>query len=168
MTMKNLFLHTALLLAVREGHEASIKALIDAGADVNQVSTGDQTSPMLMAAINGQYDALLMLLSAGADPNIASDAGATPLYGVINKEWAPTSRTPQPAYQGRTPRGQDHLLRWSKIVKTGHVAIAVESATLAHEWRRHIPFCGQIVEGQLFVTLDSPCCDQGPGAEVEQ
>jgi len=90
--------HTALLLAVREGHEASIKALIDAGADVNQVSTGDQTSPMLMAAINGQYDALLMLLSAGADPNIASDAGATPLYAVLNKEWAPTSRTPQPAY----------------------------------------------------------------------
>ncbi len=90
--------HTALLLAVREGHGAAIKALIDGGADVNQVSAGDHTSPMLMAAINGQYDAVLMLLAAGADPNVASEAGATPLYGVLNKEWAPTSRTPQPAY----------------------------------------------------------------------
>jgi hypothetical protein len=59
------------------------------------------------------------------------------------------------------------LLRWSKIVKTGHVAIAVESATLAHEWRSHVPFCGQIVEGQLFVTLDSTCGDKCPGAEVD-
>jgi ankyrin repeat protein len=90
--------HTALLLAVREGHLSVIEALIAGGADVNQVSAGDNTSPLLMAAINGQYDAALRLLSAGADPNIASAAGATPLYGVINKEWAPTSRTPQPAY----------------------------------------------------------------------
>ena len=91
--------HTALLLAVREGHDATIKALIAAGADVNQVSAGDHTSPVLMAAINGQYDAVMLLLASGANPNLASDAGATPLYGVLNKEWAPTSRTPQPAYQ---------------------------------------------------------------------
>ena len=90
--------HTALLLAVREGHTDAIKALLDGGADVNQVSAGDRTSPLLMAAINGQYDALLQLLAAGGNPNVASEAGATPLYGVLNKEWAPTSRTPQPAY----------------------------------------------------------------------
>jgi ankyrin repeat protein len=52
-----------------------------------------------MAAINGQYDAAMRLLARGANPNLASDAGAAPLYAVINKEWAPTSRTPQPAYQ---------------------------------------------------------------------
>ncbi len=90
---------TALLLAVREGQTDAVKALIDGGANVNQVSAGDHTSPLLMAAINGQYDAAMQLLAAGADPNLASEAGATPLYGVLNKEWAPTSRTPQPAYQ---------------------------------------------------------------------
>ncbi|MGQ0767554.1 MAG: ankyrin repeat domain-containing protein, partial [Gemmatimonadota bacterium] len=90
--------HTALLLAVREGHAAVVRELLDGGADINQVSAGDRTSPLLMAAINGQYDVALLLLERGADPNLASDAGATPLYGVINKEWAPTSRTPQPAY----------------------------------------------------------------------
>lgn len=91
--------HTALLLAVREGHEATVKVLLAGGADVNQVSAGDHTSPLLMAAINGQYDVAMLLLTAGANANVESDAGATPLYGVINKEWAPTSRTPQPAYQ---------------------------------------------------------------------
>ena len=89
---------TALLLAVREGHQETVRVLVAGGVDVNQRSAGDHTSPLLMAAINGQYDVAMQLLAAGADPNLASDAGATPLYGVINKEWAPTSRTPQPAY----------------------------------------------------------------------
>jgi ankyrin repeat protein len=91
--------HTALLLAVREGHLDVVRTLISAKVDVNQVSEGDHTSPLLMAAINGQYDAAMLLLEAGANPNLASDAGATPLYGVLNKEWAPTTRTPQPAFQ---------------------------------------------------------------------
>jgi ankyrin repeat protein len=90
--------HTALLLAVREGRQEAVGALLDGGADINQVSGGDATSPLLMASINGHYDIALQLIGRGADPNKASDAGATPLYAVINKEWAPTSRTPQPAF----------------------------------------------------------------------
>ena len=90
---------TALLLAVREGHQDVVQALVAAGADVNQVSAGDHTSPLLMSTINGHYDVALQLIGFGANPNIASDAGATPLYGVLNKEWAPSTRTPQPAYQ---------------------------------------------------------------------
>ena len=90
--------HTALLLAVREGHLETVKALIVHHVDVNQVSAGDHTSPLLMASINGQYDVAMQLLAAGADPTLSSDAGATPLFGVLNREWAPTSRTPQPAY----------------------------------------------------------------------
>jgi len=91
--------HTALLLAVREGHVAATNALIDGGADINHVSTGDRTSPALMAAINGHYDLLLVLLRRGADPNLASMAGAAPLFAILNKEWAPSTRTPQPAFQ---------------------------------------------------------------------
>ena len=90
--------HTALLLAVREGQEDAVRVLLDGGADINETSAGDHTSPLLMAAINGQYDLAMLLLARGADPNLVSDAGAGPLYAVLNKEWAPTSRTPQPAY----------------------------------------------------------------------
>ena len=91
--------HTALLLAVREGQAAAVDALLDGGANINQVSGGDRTSPMLMAAINGHYDLVLRLLQRGGNPNLVSDAGAAPLFAVLNKEWAPTTRTPQPAFQ---------------------------------------------------------------------
>ena len=91
---------TALHHAVREGEAETATALLDAGADIDQVTAGDRTSPMLMAAINGQFDLALMLLERGADPNIASHAGTTPLYAVINTYWAPKARYPQQqAYQ---------------------------------------------------------------------
>ncbi len=88
---------TALLLAAREGHEATAFALLAGGADVNQVSASDRTSPLLMATINGQFDLALRLVERGADVTLASDAGATPLYGVLNMQWAPKARHPQPA-----------------------------------------------------------------------
>jgi ankyrin repeat protein len=86
---------TALLHAVREGHTTAALALLDAGADVDQVSAGDHTSPLLMATINGHFDLALQLLARSADPNLASDAGAAPLYDAINTFWAPRSRYPQ-------------------------------------------------------------------------
>jgi uncharacterized protein len=86
---------TALLHAVREGHTAVALGLLDAGADIDQVSAGDHTSPLLMAAINGHFDLALLLLERGADPNLASAAGATPLYVALNTFWAPRSRYPQ-------------------------------------------------------------------------
>ena len=74
----------------------TIGALLDAGADINQVSAGDRATPVLMAAINGHFDLVLFLFESGADPTIASDAGATPLYGVLNTHWIPKTRHPQP------------------------------------------------------------------------
>jgi ankyrin repeat protein len=92
---------TPLLLAVREGHVDVVQELLTGGADINQVSAADQTSPLLMAVINGHYDLALSLIQRGANPNLYSDAGAGPLYAVLNKEWAPSTRTPQPAFQLR-------------------------------------------------------------------
>jgi ankyrin repeat protein len=89
---------TALLLASREGLDETSFALLDGGADINQVSASDHTSPLLMAAINGHFDLARRLLARGADPTRASDAGATPLYGVLNMQWAPKARHPQPAH----------------------------------------------------------------------
>ncbi|MGI9625898.1 MAG: ankyrin repeat domain-containing protein [Longimicrobiales bacterium] len=86
---------TALLHAAREGHADVALALVDGGADVNQVSVGDQTSPLLMAMINGHYDLGVALLERGADPNLASHAGATPLFAALNTHWAPKARYPQ-------------------------------------------------------------------------
>lgn len=86
---------TALLHAVREGHEQSALALLDGGADIDQRSAGDGTPPLLMATINGHFDLAVALLARGADPNLTSRAGATPLYTALNTQWAPKARYPQ-------------------------------------------------------------------------
>ena len=89
---------TALLLASREGHAETAMVLVSGGADINQVSASDHTSPLLIAAINGHFDLAKQLLARGADVKVASDAGATPLYAVLNMQWAPKARHPQPAH----------------------------------------------------------------------
>jgi ankyrin repeat protein len=87
---------TALLFAAREGHLESAKALLAAGAQINQPRDGDRTPPLLMATINGHFDLAKYLLDQGADPNLAGDNGATPLYAALNCVWAQKSNYPQP------------------------------------------------------------------------
>ena len=92
---------TALLHAVRQGHVGAATALLDGGADVNQVADGDGTSPLLMAAINAHFDLALMLVDGGADPNLAAGLnGVTPLWATVNAEWQPRTRYPQPQQHG--------------------------------------------------------------------
>jgi uncharacterized protein len=87
---------TALHHAVRQGNADAVIALLDGGAGLNDVSETDKTTPLLLAAINGQFDIALTLIQRGANPNLASAAEATPLYAVINTQWRPRSRFPQP------------------------------------------------------------------------
>ena len=87
---------TPLLFAVRQGSAEAVQVLLDAGADVNQVSGGDKSSPLVLAIANGHFDVALSLLAKGANPNLASDNGVTPLYGVLNVQWAPKALYPQP------------------------------------------------------------------------
>ena len=108
---------TALLLAARDGRADTALTLVDLGADIDQVSAGDRTSPLLMATINGHFDLAAQLLSRGADPRPASDAGATPLYGVLNMQWAPKARHPQPAHYMQ--QAIDYLDLAERFLKAG-------------------------------------------------
>ena len=83
-------------MAARQGHLEAVQLLLDAGAPINQVSAGDKSSPLLVAIINGHFDLAKYLLDKGADPNLASDNGAAPLYAAINVQWAPKALYPQP------------------------------------------------------------------------
>jgi ankyrin repeat protein len=86
---------TALLHAAREGHIDAAMALLDGGAEVNQVSASDTSSPLLIAALNGRFDLMLRLLERGADPTLATSTdGATPLFAVLQTRWAPVNDYP--------------------------------------------------------------------------
>ncbi|MGD9906509.1 MAG: ankyrin repeat domain-containing protein [Vicinamibacterales bacterium] len=94
---------TPLLFAVRQGSREAVDVLLAAGADVNQVSAGDKSSPLLIAVANGHFDLAMHLIEKGADPNLAAANGAAPLYAVLNVQWAPKALYPQPrAYLQQT------------------------------------------------------------------
>ena len=87
---------TALLYAARDNHIETVKTLVEAGADVNLVSVGDKTSPLVMAIENGHYAVGKYLLERGAKPNLANEFGLAALYATIDAQWAPTGWAPNP------------------------------------------------------------------------
>ena len=70
---------TALVYASRAGHIEAARVLLEAGADVNQVSRYGW-SPLLAATQNRSYQLARFLIENGADVNIANKGGWTPLY----------------------------------------------------------------------------------------
>ena len=96
---------TALHFAVRQGSAAAARALVEGGVDVNIPSPGDQATPLLVAIINGHFDLAAYLLEKGANPNLVSDAGVSPLYAVLNVQWAPIAAYPQPRAYLQQSRG---------------------------------------------------------------
>ena len=87
---------TALLFAARDGHLDAVRALVESGADVDQVSGGDGTSPMVIAIANGHYTVAQYLLDQGADPNRMNIDGLGPVYATVNMRFAPVSWAPNP------------------------------------------------------------------------
>ena len=79
---------TALLHAARAGHLAAARALLDGGADIDQVS-GDGSTSLVLALLNGQFDVAMMLIERGADVNLATHTdGIAPLFAVLQTQWA--------------------------------------------------------------------------------
>jgi len=108
---------SALLHAAREGHRDVVRALLEGGADVNQVGDGERTTALLIATINGHFDLALDLLDRGADPNLADAAGTTPLFAAVNVHWAPRSRYPQP--QAHLQQRVDYLHVIRELLEAG-------------------------------------------------
>ena len=104
---------TALLFASREGKVDAARALIDGGADVNQTGA-DNTSPLLIAIVNGHYDVASLLLERGANPSTADGNGRSPLYTVIDLRNVQWSQGPAP----ELPQEQ-HLAMIEQLVAAG-------------------------------------------------
>jgi ankyrin repeat protein len=99
------------MYAAREGHIEAVRALIAGGARLNEVSA-DHSTALLVATINGNFGVAEFLLAKGADVTIASLDGATPLFGVVNIQWAPKTDTPQPTLKYE----ETHYLDLMKLV----------------------------------------------------
>ena len=108
---------TALLHAARQGHTESVQALIELGADINQVGGADSTSVLMIATINGHFDLAMYLLEQGADPTLSSVAGATPLYAALNVQWAPKTLYPQP--RAHTQQQHSHIDLMRMLLQAG-------------------------------------------------
>jgi len=108
---------TALHHAVRQGNTAAAIALIEGGADINDASASDSTTPLLMATINGHFDLAMQLVKRGADVKRESIHGLTPLYAALNIMWHPKSRYPQP--QAVQNQKTTHIELMDAIIKAG-------------------------------------------------
>jgi ankyrin repeat protein len=74
---------TPLLFAVRAGNVGAVRALLDAGADVND-TLSDGESTLIVAAANAHWQLADLLLDRGADPNLAG-AGWNALHQAVRE-----------------------------------------------------------------------------------
>jgi ankyrin repeat protein len=102
---------TALHFAARDGQKDAVRALVEAGADVNKVSPGDKSTPLVIAITNGHYDVAKYLADHGADPNLATIDGLAALYATIDCQWKPVSWEP-------TPRTEQESTSYLDLMKT--------------------------------------------------
>jgi ankyrin repeat protein len=147
---------TALHYAVRDGYADAAKTLLDAGAEINRRSDGDLSTPLLVAAINGQYDIAMELLKRGADPNLPSDDGVGPLFAVLNNEWALRTWYPQPTAGAQQKASYLDLLE--ALLKAG---ADPNERTLSHIWyasyntgRMGVDFAGATPFWRAAYSLD--------------
>jgi ankyrin repeat protein len=89
---------TALLFAVRAGSIQGTKALLDAGANVND-TLSDGESALVVATANAHWELADLLLDRGADPN-ASGAGWTALHQTVHSRRPNLGYTPGPVPTG--------------------------------------------------------------------
>ena len=79
--------------AIKEQDLAKVRLLLKE-ADTNSLNAQDanNTTPLILAAIQGHLDIVKALVAAGADVNLATDGGLTPLHCAVNKDFHEMAR----------------------------------------------------------------------------
>ena len=70
--------------AIRAGDRQQFLAAIDGNPQISTLRGPDGETPLMMAALYGDAALVRTLLDAGAKPNVANDAGATPLMRAVD------------------------------------------------------------------------------------
>jgi len=75
----------------RSGDVVGLRRILDLGLSPDaRNERGD--SLLMLASYHGRLDATALLLSRGASPDLANDAGQTPLAGAASRETPPMAR----------------------------------------------------------------------------
>jgi len=98
---------TPLMFAAREGCAPCVPLLVAAGAQVDAKDIDDELTPLIMALINGRYDAAGALIQAGADVNLSDKLGRTPIYSAVDNHSMPVSARPSPKEVDETLNSED-------------------------------------------------------------
>ena len=109
---------TALLHAAREGRIEAVQALLDGGADIDQQS-GDGTTPLVLALLNGHFDLALALIRRGANPNLATYTdGISPLFALLQTQWT-LKFTDHPQPRAQDNQQTEHLAVLDALLDAG-------------------------------------------------
>ena len=90
---------TALHLAARQGSIDAVRALVKAGAKIDQPQP-EGITPLIMAIFNAHYETAKELVELGANPNLGDSSNRTPLYMAVDMhtlEWLFSRPTPRPS-----------------------------------------------------------------------
>ena len=91
---------TPVMYAARQDAKGAVRALAEAGADLN-LTDPDGTNALTLAIINAHYDAAALLLDLGADPNVADVKGMAALYAAVDMHTLDeTPGRPEPKVSG--------------------------------------------------------------------
>ena len=120
---------TALHYAARDGYTDAAVLLLNSGMDINMPTEGDKSTPIAIAAINGQYDLALAFLERGSNPNLVNDDGVAPLFATLNNEWALRTWYPQPT--AGSQQKASYLQLMESLLKAG---ADPNARTVTHIW----------------------------------
>ena len=131
--------------AAREGSLTATVALLDKGANINEVTQSEQSTPLVLAIANGHLDVARALVEHGADVNKANVMGVTPLYATIDVAWVPYEWSPEPIIaqektsyldlmkllltHGADPNARLGRTIWSRVLSENRVWIDVAGST---------------------------------------
>ena len=85
----------ALILAARQNQLATVRALLDVGADID-LTMADGTSALVIAITNAHYRLAAFLLEKGANTNIVDGKGRAALYAAVDQRNYMVTDIPQP------------------------------------------------------------------------